>query len=100
MTGIPKYNEAIKSQQDMAFLAMIKRFARRPPPDCRHIKKALYDVWKGEAMDYHLMKCTRCGMSEIWPVDHHTGKILMNSALTRPSNLFYQLVKIYKEAKQ
>jgi len=100
MTEIPKYNQAIKSQQDLAFLAMIKRFASRMPPECSHLKKALYDVWEGEAMDYHIMKCTRCGMSEIWPVDHHTGKVLMNSTLSKPSNLFYQLIKFYKEAKE
>lgn len=96
MTDLPDYAHATR---DISHYEMLKQFARRMPKQCPCTKKALYDVWEGEAMDYHLMKCVRCGVSTIWPVDHHTGKVLMTSDFKKPSNLFFKLVKLYKEAK-
>lgn len=100
MNDIPKYNEAAKTEKEKSFHAMLMQFARRPPEHCYHETKRLYKIWSGEAMDYHLMRCTSCGMSEIWPVDHHTGKVCMNSDFTKPSRLFFQLTRAYKRAKQ
>jgi len=97
MTDLPDYAHATR---DISHYEMLKQFARRMPAICPCTRKRLFKVWKGEAMDYHLMKCVRCGVSTIWPVDHHTGKVLMDKNFINPSRLFDRLVQFYKEAKQ
>jgi len=96
MTDLPDYAHATR---DVSHYEMLKQFARRMPKPCPHRKKALSNIWEGEAMDYHLMKCVECGMSEIWPVSK-SGKVLMNSDFTKPHKFFYQIIQLYKEAKQ
>ena len=76
MSDLPSYSSVT---QDIELFEKHKQFALRMPKECPCTRKALYDIWKGEVMNYHLMKCVRCGVSQIWPVDKHTGVVLMDS---------------------
>jgi len=69
-------------------------FAKRLPKKCPCTRKYLYDKWDGEALNYHIMKCTNCGTSEIWPVSK-TGLVLIG----HNSKFFDLTVKLYKESK-
>ena len=73
--GIPDYEDAVKSKDDIVLEARIKRMARTLPVTCPCTTKAATEVILGTIVDYQLMTCKRCKVSTIWFMNKFNGMI-------------------------